>query len=377
MKKVICSMLLMGAAIVGLSVGDELKIFQAVEIEFATVVGGTYQIQASSNMVEWVDCGDPIAGDGTTVNRLYSTKGTHHRFFRLISELPPVGYLTNYSDCKTTGAGAPKEGYVPSSSEECLQYEWQGEGTLALKHINAGFNCCPDRLIGLVAIQDNTITLTETEVGGLCNCNCLYDLDYEITNLKPGLYTLQVVPTGYVPPGDPPLTFAVDCTGPTNGIQCVRRSGYPWDLPAPTGVLVAYGTCKNSMGLLSDPAPNLDSPSLSEGCLEYQYEANSGTLLLTHVNAAFNCCPPIIQGEVTIADRQINIIEWEPGGMCFCLCLYDLSFEIHNLIPGTYTIDVSEPLLPLNDPRLTVTLDLATNPTGRVCLPRSSYPWGF
>ena len=210
----------------------------------------------------------------------------------------------------------------------------------------------------------------------MCNCDCLYDLDYETTHLKPGRYTLQVVPTGYVPPGDPLLSFAVDLAGPANGIQCVSRSGYPWEPPPPTGGLVDYGTCKKSLDLLSMLTADPDAPSSSEDCLEYQYEATTGTLRLTHVNAAFNCCPQIIRGEVTIAHSQIAIIESEVGGMCFCLCLYDLNFEIRNLIPGTYTLDVTEPLLPSKDPNLTVTLELASSPTGRICLPRSSYPWG-
>ena len=165
---------------------------------------------------------DPIAGDGTDVKRFYSSRQAALRFFRLISDLPPGGALTNRSSCKSAGRS------LVSLSEECLQYEWTGQGTLGLTHINAGFNCCPERVLGSVAVQGNTITVTETETGGLCNCDCLYDLDYVITNLDSGHYTLVVVPTGYVPAGDPPLTFAVDLTAPTNGVVCVRRSGYPW-----------------------------------------------------------------------------------------------------------------------------------------------------
>jgi hypothetical protein len=180
-----------------------------------------------------------------------------------------------------------------------------------------------------------------------------------------------------VPPGDPLLSFAVDLAGPTNGIQCVLRSGYPWEPPTPTGVLADYGTCKSSLDLLSVLTTDLGAPSSSEGCLQYQYEATTGILWLTHVNAAFNCCPQIIRGEVTIAHSQIAIVESEVGGRCFCLCLYDLNFEIRNLIPGTYTVDVTEPFLPSRDPKLTVTLDLASSPTGLICLPRSSYPWDY
>jgi hypothetical protein len=56
-----------------------------------------------------------------------------------VGDLPPAGALTNYSGCKLLGEGAP------SVSGECLRYDWTGQGTLVLKHINAGFNCCPER----------------------------------------------------------------------------------------------------------------------------------------------------------------------------------------------------------------------------------------
>ncbi len=371
METIFYSVIFLGAGCLGHLIAGELRIFPAVELEFSTVAGGIYQVQVSSNLVDWSDCENPVAGDGTVVTRLYSARQTPFRFFRLLSDLPPAGTLTNHSGCKSQATG------VASVSEECLQYDWTGQGTLVLKHINAGFNCCAESLLGSVTIQDRTITLTESEVGALCHCNCLYELDYVITNLDPGLYTLLVVPTGYVPAGDLPLTLAVDLTAPTNGVECVRRSGYPWNVPAPTGTLVAHSPCKNSMSILSGPAGILDSPSSSEGCLEYQYQADTGTLRLTHVNAGFNCCPQVIHGVVTIDHNQINIVESEDGGLCMCLCLYDLDFEISNLVPGTYTIDVTEPLLPLTDPRLTVTLDLVRSPTGLICLPRSGYPWGL
>ena len=376
MKRFISSILIAGAPLVGLLAADELKIYPAAEIEFTTVAGATYRLQGSSNMLDWLDCEDPIPGDGATVNRLLSIKGTHHRFFRVLTELPPVGALTNYSECKSANPLLLQALDTPSNDRECLQFTWDGNGTLVLRHINAGFNCCPDQLLGSVAIQDGAITLTESELHGLCFCLCLYDLDYEILHLKPGLYTLQVAPTHYVPSGDPPLTFAVDLTAPTNGIYCVPRSAYPWHTPAPTGVLTSYGACKNSNNVWSASPPNAGSPASNEGCLEYQYDANTGTLLLTHVNAAFNCCPSNIQAQVTIAPSQIDITESESAGGCRCLCLYDLSYEIQNLIPNTYTISLTEPNLPKTDPKLTFTLDLITNSIGRLCFPRSAYPWG-
>src|SRR5512137_2662980 len=104
MKRIFGSVILLGAAGVGHLIAGALRIFPAEELEFSTVAGGVYQIQASSNLVEWSNCEDPIAGDGTVINRLYSTRKTRFLFFRLISDLPPAGTLTNYSGCKSQSA---------------------------------------------------------------------------------------------------------------------------------------------------------------------------------------------------------------------------------------------------------------------------------
>jgi hypothetical protein len=51
-----------------------LQIFTAVEVEFGTVNGKVYQLQGSSNLVDWVSIGDPVFGVGRPVDRVFSTR---------------------------------------------------------------------------------------------------------------------------------------------------------------------------------------------------------------------------------------------------------------------------------------------------------------
>jgi hypothetical protein len=137
------------------------------------------------------------------------------------------GTLVDHTGCKS---------YVVlrdsiTNDQDCIQYLYDGVGALTLKHINAGFNCCPGSLHADFDIGGGLITITESEVYdtvGPCACLCLFDVDYEISGLPPGLYTIRVNGL-YVNPGDDPLEFPVDLSGPVDtSYFCVQRDYYPW-----------------------------------------------------------------------------------------------------------------------------------------------------
>ena len=52
---------------------------------------------------------------------------------------------------------------VPLKQNDCIEYQYDGIDTLILNHINAGFNCCPGKIIFNINITGNTITITEKE----------------------------------------------------------------------------------------------------------------------------------------------------------------------------------------------------------------------
>lgn len=63
-------------------------------------------------------------------------------------------------------------------------------GFWSVKHINAMFNCSPDKLITDVAINGFTIEINENKEGYGANCLCLYDLNYKIGPIAHGKHTV-------------------------------------------------------------------------------------------------------------------------------------------------------------------------------------------
>jgi hypothetical protein len=139
----------------------------------------------------------------------------------------PVGRLVGRTDCKSSGGSNPGAATAPTSSQECVEYDYDGQSVLRLKHVNAGFNCCPGTVSADIDISGGTIRISEKESSSLCDCSCLYDLSYEIAGLARGTYRISVVGP-YQPEGDPSLEFLVDLDQASSGSHCVERTRYPW-----------------------------------------------------------------------------------------------------------------------------------------------------
>lgn len=139
----------------------------------------------------------------------------------------PVGRLVSRTDCKSFGAPDSGPATAPTSGQECVEYDYDGRSVLRLRHINAGFNCCPGTIAADIDVSAGRILIKERESSSLCDCDCLYDIGYEIAGLTPGTYRLTVVGP-YQPEGDPPLEFVADLSGAASGTFCVERTHYPW-----------------------------------------------------------------------------------------------------------------------------------------------------
>ncbi|MHC1774200.1 MAG: hypothetical protein AB9834_02185 [Lentimicrobium sp.] len=136
-----------------------------------------------------------------------------------------IGQLVSQSGCKyyKSDAGISKV----SDSLSCVEYTYEAaHNKLLLKHINAGFNCCPGNLSCDLTISNDTIFVQESEQHALCNCDCLYDLNIEVTGIENRLYQLQFIEP-YI--GDQePLNFSIDLQDAATGSYCVSRIYYPW-----------------------------------------------------------------------------------------------------------------------------------------------------
>ncbi|MBN1164933.1 MAG: hypothetical protein JXB45_10165 [Candidatus Krumholzibacteriota bacterium] len=289
----------------------------------------------------------------------------------------PSGAIIGSTSCKSwneklTAITIPQD-------QDCFGYSYDGADTLRIKHTNAGLNCCPGTITAVITIQNNTITISESEGQDaiMCHCLCLYDLDYLITGIAPGVYTV-IFEEKCLNDEDEILQEVIDLSTATQGGHCVERTHYPWDDGAagshPVGTLLHYTGCKDMPQFTEGPS----SVPSNLSCAVYHYDG-IGTLFLDHINAGFNCCQDKIMAEITILNDLITIEEMEipPGGLCYCNCLFDLTFSIVDLPPGQYTIKFIEPYRVPEDEALEFTADLSSAVTGDFCAKRNYYPWGI
>jgi len=134
------------------------------------------------------------------------------------------GKILSHSDCKDLKSDLV---FFTTDSLSCAEYSFDSStNKLFIKHINAGFNCCPDSLYCNVTVSNDTIIIQEFESKQQCNCNCLYDLDIVIYGVDSRNYQIK-----FIEPysgNQEQIIFAVDFSAQKEGSYCVIRNSYPW-----------------------------------------------------------------------------------------------------------------------------------------------------
>ena len=138
-----------------------------------------------------------------------------------------TGKLISNSDCKNLKS-ANEADYTPDSLS-CIDYSFDSKNNiLTIQHVNAGFNCCPDSLYCNATLKNDTIIVQEFETGGLCNCNCLYDLQIELNGVDSKKYQVK-----FIEPyagENKEILFEMDLENTNEGNYCVIRKQYPWGM---------------------------------------------------------------------------------------------------------------------------------------------------
>ena len=111
-------------------------------------------------------------------------------------------------------------------------------------------------------------------------------------------------------------------------------------------------------------------------CIQYEYDG-SDILLISHLNAGFNCCPDDFNKiSLDVHGNTITLDESEVDGDCDCECLFDINFKLTGIQPGTYHFIVNEALSPKGD-ALSFDMDLSTKAADIYCVERLFYPWNL
>ena len=75
----------------------------------------------------------------------------------------PVGSLVSYEGCKTfqNGGGSSQSvNFIHDQNQDCVEFNYFGNNTLEMRHINAGFNCCPGKILAEIDILDDVIIIS-------------------------------------------------------------------------------------------------------------------------------------------------------------------------------------------------------------------------
>lgn len=113
------------------------------------------------------------------------------------------------------------------TSQSCVEFVFERDNRkLILKHLNAGFNCCPESLWCTVVYRNDTIVVQEFEKNMGCKCNCLYNLDIEVDGIEPGNFVMQFIEPYAV--NQEKLSFEIDLRNNAEGSFCASRTNYPW-----------------------------------------------------------------------------------------------------------------------------------------------------
>ncbi len=135
------------------------------------------------------------------------------------------GKLTNSPTCKERTKYASRAS--DNNTLSCVKYTFdKPNNTLILRHINAGFNCCPGKLYIKTSLSGNTITIKEYESEASCECQCLYDLDITLTGVEAKKYKIEFVEPYAT--GQQQIVFEVDLGNNNEDSFCVTRKKYPW-----------------------------------------------------------------------------------------------------------------------------------------------------
>lgn len=168
------------------------------------------------------------ANEDTIVNVSDAVYILNYIFAGGLSPCPnPYGFLVDYVFCKDYSGGAKNFDFP--QNHECLVYSYNGQSTLQLKHVNGCFNCCPDEIFGYVYITGNLIRIVEDETlweGVGCPCLCLFDMNFQIRDLAPGIYTIRIENMYLLPENY--LESTVNLTTNSADTICVERIDYPW-----------------------------------------------------------------------------------------------------------------------------------------------------
>ncbi len=163
------------------------------------------------------------------------------------------------------------------------------------------------------------------------------------------------------------MTFVIAVAWITMCLGCSDNDVVEPVIATTTGSLAAFSEC---LDFSQRTVPDFYS---DQTAVLWEWDGK-GKLSLRHANAGINCCPNL-SAEISVIDGVITVKEYDQG-MCYCLCLANLDYEIVNLLPGKYEIKIDEVYSNEGDDLLEFNVTLRwTADSGVFVVDRLHYPW--
>jgi len=183
-------------------------------------------------------------------------------------------------------------------------------------HLNATYNCCPEDIIVCLQMHGDTIRLIEEEILPTpCDCDCCYNVESEVVNLAPGVYTLIYEWYDYE----------------TWEMRYYDAQIVVPDPDQPRVVDIS------SFGCLDDPE-DPQFPPCGDDVINFAVLETG--LHVLHENAMYNCCKDDIVILMDVEDGVIYLTEEEIcPEPCYCNCCFTVDALIEGLASGDYVVE--------------------------------------
>ena len=194
-------------------------------------------------------------------------------------------------------------------------------------------HCCAT-IGSVVSISMDTITITTTEGGNFCRCWCFYDVTTKIFvgDLENTHFIVDGVEfdLGFDDEGGYKGAMLRELRGEfLESSDCKKQK----DADVPTEPAVVDKNVEDTYTFIPSRTAGTDT------LVSYHYDPSTGECLIISHNVELNCCG-VISSNTTFEQEErttsIYIVSAQSGELCKCMCSYDVTTRLTNVLAQRY-----------------------------------------
>ncbi|MBO4805527.1 MAG: hypothetical protein J5554_05765, partial [Paludibacteraceae bacterium] len=219
-------------------------------------------------------------------------------------------------------------------SDPIVSYEYdpKTKGLTIVSH-DQKKHCCAT-IGSVVSISMDTITITTTEGGNFCRCWCFYDVTTKIFvgDLENAHFIVDGVEfdLGFDDEGGYKGAMLRELRGEfLESSDCKKQK----DADVPTEPAVVDKNVEDTYTFIPSRTAGTDT------LVSYHYDPSTGECLIISHNVELNCCG-VISSNTTFEQEErttsIYIVSAQSGELCKCMCSYDVTTRLTNVLAQRY-----------------------------------------